>query len=80
MARPRLKTWARREKLLLLVTLVYAFLLSLVVQIDGWAQVLRVGCHRTNKRSRTAATPLARLRSALGRLWLAYPLLALNRK
>ena len=74
MESPRLWTWARREKLLLMVTLVYAFLLSLLDPaleiLRAW--LLRYWCHRTGKRSREASAPLYRLRSALSRLWQAY--------
>ena len=74
MESPRVWTWERREKLLLMVTLVYAFLLSLLA--SEW-EVMRVWllhtwCHRTGKRSREVAAPLYRLRSALSRLWQAY--------
>jgi hypothetical protein len=74
----RLWTWERREKLLMVVTLCYAFLLSLLteelVTLRLW--LLRHFCHRTGKRQRdraTSAAPLYRLRSAISRLWLAYP-------
>jgi hypothetical protein len=74
MESPRVWTWERREKLLLMVTLVYAFLLSLLA--SAWEELrswfLRVWCHRTGKRSREVAAPLYRLRSALSRLWQAY--------
>jgi len=74
MESPRVWTWERREKLLLMVTLVYAFLLSLLA--SEWEELrlwlLRVWCHRTGKRSRKVAAPLYRLRSALSRLWQAY--------
>jgi hypothetical protein len=74
MESPRLWTWQRREKLLLMVTLVYAFLLTL---LDATLELVRVWllrswCHRTGKRSREASAPLYRLRSALSRLWQAY--------
>jgi hypothetical protein len=81
---PRVWTWERREKLLLMVTLVYAFLLSLLAAelVALRAECLRWGCHRTGKRSREAAAPLYRLRAALSRLLGAYPvspgLLTLN--
>ncbi len=75
MESPRVWTWARREKLLLLATLAYAFLLTLLDPV--WEPVrhwlLRYWCHRTGKRSRETPTPLYRIRSALSRLWLAYP-------
>jgi hypothetical protein len=74
MESPRVWTWERREKLLLMVTLVYAFLLSLLdasfEMLRSW--LLRCWCHRTGKRSREVAAPLYRLRSALSRLWQAY--------
>jgi hypothetical protein len=74
MESPRLWTWERREKLLLMVTLLYAFLLSLLDAglelLREW--LLRAWCHRTGKRSREVAAPLYRLRSALSRLWQAY--------
>src|SRR5215212_153159 len=74
MESPRVWTWERREKLLLMVTLVYAFLLSLLAseweELRDW--LLRAWCHRTGKRSREVAAPLYRLRSALSRLWQAY--------
>lgn len=74
MESPRVWTWERREKLLLMVTLIYAFLLSLLAaeweELRIW--LLRTWCHRTGKRSRKVAAPLYRLRSALSRLWQAY--------
>ena len=74
MESPRVWTWERRLKLLLMVTLVYAFLLSLLAseweELRDW--LLRAWCHRTGKRSREVAAPLYRLRSALSRLWQAY--------
>ena len=74
MESPRLWTWERREKLLLMVTLLYAFLLSLLdpALTQVRATLLRLWCHRTGKRSRDTPAPLYRLRSALSRLWLAY--------
>jgi hypothetical protein len=75
MESPRVWTWERREKLLLFATLAYAFLLSLLD--PAWEPtrrwLLRHWCHRTGKRSRETPTPLYRIRSALSRLWLAYP-------
>jgi hypothetical protein len=71
---PRVWSWERRQKFLLLATLAYAFLLSLLgdeqTPIRQW--LLRYWCHRTGKRSRETSAPLYRLRSALSRLWLAY--------
>ncbi|GAB4203118.1 MAG: hypothetical protein OHK0022_26980 [Roseiflexaceae bacterium] len=74
MESPRLWTWERREKLLLMATLVYAFLLSLLDPelSELRALVLRLWCHRTGKRSQDTPAPLYRLRSALSRLWQAY--------
>jgi hypothetical protein len=72
---PRLWTWERREKLLLLATLAYAFLLSLLVSslADLRVALLRLGCHRTGKRSQDTPTPLYRLRAALSHLWFRFP-------
>ena len=72
---PRVWAWERREKLLLIVTLLYAFLLHLLASEfaplrEEW---LHWGCHRTGKRSREVAAPLYRLRAALSRLLAAYP-------
>jgi hypothetical protein len=68
---PRLWFWSNREKLLLMTTLAYAFLLSL---LSGEMEPIRRTlldrfCHRTGKRSREASTPLYRLRAALSYLW-----------
>jgi hypothetical protein len=75
MESPRLWTWENRLKLLLLVSLVYAFLLSLLdpalTTLRLW--LLDTWCHRTGKRSQVTLTPLYRLRSALSRLWLTHP-------
>ncbi|HZI77852.1 MAG TPA: transposase [Gemmatimonadales bacterium] len=75
MESPRLWTWERRVKLLLLVTLAYAFLLSLLDEPLLWLRewLLRNYCHRTGKRSREVAAPLYRLRAALSRLWQDHP-------
>jgi hypothetical protein len=75
MESPRLWRWENRLKLLLMVTLVYAFLLSLLADdLTSWRdRLLRAWCHRTGKRYRVASIPLYRLRSALSRLWLAFP-------
>lgn len=74
MESPRVWTWERRQRLLLMVTLAYAFLLSLLAPhvTDLREQLLRQWCHRTGRRSRTTPMPLYRLRSALSRLWLAH--------
>ena len=72
---PRLWFWENRLKLLLMVSLVYAFLLSLLA--PGLAplvqDLLRHWCHRTGERYRQTAIPLSRLRTALSALWLTYP-------
>ena len=75
MESPRLWAWHNRLKLMLLVTLVYAFLLSLThSSLKTLRQLLlRLWCHRTGKRYRVASIPLYRLRSAISRLWLAFP-------
>lgn len=72
---PRLWRWERRVKLMMVVTVVYAFLLSLLAPLLAGlcALLLRQYCHRTGKRSREVAAPLYRLRSAISRLWLEYP-------
>jgi hypothetical protein len=72
---PRVWTWERRETFLLMLTLVYAFLLSLLARsFDELREVcLRWGCHRTGKRSRLVAAPLYRLRAALSRLLGVHP-------
>jgi hypothetical protein len=71
---PRLWKWETRLKLLLMVSLVYSFLLSLLDEthskLKDW--LLRYWCHRTGKRCREATTPLYRIRCALSRLWLAH--------
>ena len=75
MESPRLWFWENRLKLLMMVSLVYAFLLSLLA--PGLAplvqDLLRHWCHRTGERYRQAAIPLSRLRAALSALWLTYP-------
>ena len=83
MESPRLWRWESRLKLLLLATLVYAFLLTLVRGEGPLVQaLLQTYCPRTGERHRHAAVPLYRLRAALSYLWLAYlpqpPLLQRN--
>lgn len=72
---PRLYRWEAQLRLLLIATLAYAFLLSLLrlpsTQIVPW--LLRHWCHRTGKWSRMVQAPLYRLRLALSSLWLTYP-------
>jgi transposase len=75
MESPRMRKAEEREKLLLMVTLVYAYLLSLIdpmrEKIKIW--LLRHYCHRTGKRCQQAKLPLYRLRWALSRFWQQYP-------
>lgn len=67
----RLWFWKNRMKLLQTVTLVYAFLLSLLEEHlqEKINMLLRTGCHRTGKRYRDASIPLYRIRLALTNLW-----------
>jgi len=72
---PRVRSWESFFKLLWIVVLAHAFLLSLLrpdaLDITEW--LLRGWCHRTGKWRQEVLTPLYRLRTALSRLWLAYP-------
>jgi hypothetical protein len=67
----RLWFWENRMKLLQLVALVYAFLLTLLEKNlqEKIQSLLRAGCHRTGKRSRTTPAPLYRIRLALANLF-----------
>lgn len=71
---PRLWSLEARLKLLGMVILVYAFLLSLLdpVHRELVEALLRFKCHRTGKRCRETFAPLYRLRWALSRLWDDY--------
>jgi hypothetical protein len=73
MQSPQVWDWETRLKLLGLTTL--AFLLHLLSTpfqlVRRW--LLRYAAHRSGKRLRATRVPLARLRLALSRLWLAYP-------
>ncbi len=75
MESPRLWFWENRLKLLLLVSLVYAYLLSLLApELTALvSNLLRNWCHRTGERYRQAAIPLSRLRAAFSSLWLSHP-------
>lgn len=74
MESPRLWFWHNRIKLMLMVTLVYAFLLSLLALPEPVrSALLQSWCHRTGKRYRDASIPLYRLRSALSCLWASHP-------
>jgi len=82
MQSPRLWSWDNRLKLLLIVSLVYAFLLSLLDPLLKPLRdiLLQRFCPRTGKRSRDSPTPLYRVRIALTYLWLCTqsPFLALR--
>lgn len=66
MESPRLWTWERRLKLLMIVTLVYSLLLALLQLPLLWRKdFLHRWCHRTGKRSQDTLTPLYRLRNAM---------------
>jgi hypothetical protein len=71
---PRLLTWDSRQKFLLLVSLVYSFLISLLAPelalFRDW--LFRCFCHRTGKWSRETPAPLYRLRLACSKLWLFF--------
>jgi len=69
---PRLWFWHNRLKLFALVALVYAFLISLLVDRILCHSLFKNWCHRTGKRHSQAAVPLYRLRSAIARLWLTH--------
>lgn len=72
---PRLQAWQTRQKLLLIASLCYAFLLSLLhpqfQPFRTW--LLRTFCHRSGKRSRETPAPLYRLRLAISHFWLSHP-------
>ena len=70
---PRLLSWESRMKFLLIASLAYAFLLSLLTDLDFLFQFISRYCHRTGKWSQDhLSTPLYRLRLALSRLWLDF--------
>lgn len=69
---PRLLAWQARLKFLLIASLAYAFLLSLLPNTDFLFRLLATFCHRTGKWSRDISTPLFRLRLTLSRLWLTF--------
>jgi hypothetical protein len=72
---PRLWFWDNRLKLLLMVSLAYAFLLQLLQPARRFLcdALLRIACPRTGKRSRETPTPLYRLRIALCALGASLP-------
>lgn len=73
MQSPRIWAWENRLKLLLMVSLAYAFLLSLLDPLlkPFRTLLLRRFCHRTGKRSRDTPTPLSRIRTAITYLCLS---------
>jgi hypothetical protein len=72
---PRVYEGEAREKLPLLSTLAYAFLLSLLIEGKSLLRLwlLRSYAHRTGTHTRAAKLPLTRLRCALSRLWQDQP-------
>ncbi|MEZ0397394.1 MAG: hypothetical protein ABWK53_13315 [Anaerolineales bacterium] len=70
---PRLHQWETQRRLLLIATLAYAFLLSLLNFHDLLNWLLQFWCHRTGQWRLKVKAPLYRLRSALSRLWLTHP-------
>jgi hypothetical protein len=70
----RILNWETRKKLMLILALVHAFLLSLMSSALAYFRswLLSAWCHRTGKRNRSAAAPLYRLRLALSALWCAF--------
>jgi hypothetical protein len=69
---PRLINWEARLKFLLIASLAYAFLLSLLPDTDFLLAFISRYCHRTGKWSREISAPLYRLRLAISRLWLLF--------
>lgn len=72
---PRLVKWQVRKKLMLMATLCYAFLLSLLrLDLSTFREwLLRTFCHRRGKRSRETPAPLYRLRIAISHFWVRHP-------
>ena len=72
---PRLRLWETQIRILLIATLAYSFLLSLLnpdpIGMAAW--LLRNWCHRTGEWSRNTQAPLYRLRFAISRFWLSHP-------
>lgn len=69
---PRLLTWQARLKFLLIASLAFAFLLSLLPNTNFLFHLFSTFCHRTGTWSRDISTPLYRLRLAISRLWLTF--------
>jgi hypothetical protein len=74
MESPRLWKWENRQKLLLMVSMAYAFLPGLLNPElrELREDLMRRFCPRTGKRSRDASAPLYRLRTAICHLWSAF--------
>ena len=72
---PRLWFWGNRLKLLLIVSVAYAFLLSLLELPEGvlYDCLLCQWCHRTGRWVDAVQLSLYRLRSVLSQLWQTYP-------
>ena len=68
---PRVYKGEAREKVLLLATLAYAFLLTLLKTSYDLLRLwlLRYYNHRTGRHCRAAKMPLTRLRGSLSRFW-----------
>lgn len=74
---PRLHAWEARQKFLLIASLAFSFLLSLLACTDFLFSFLSRYSHRTGKWSRDTSAPLYRLRLALSHLWLDFRPLSL---
>jgi hypothetical protein len=70
---PRLYLWETQMRLLLIATLEYAFVLSLLFYKELVIWMLKHWCHRTGMWSLKVKAPLYCFRTALSRLWLAFP-------
>jgi hypothetical protein len=71
----RVFSWEVRQRLILMLTLVHAFLMQF---LTPWYETLQMyllqhWAHRTGKRSREVQAPLYRLRFALAFLWSRFP-------
>jgi hypothetical protein len=71
----RLQRWEPRRKMLLLITLAYGFLLSVLAPslLLVRSRLFVHWCQRADWRLWTAKAPLYRLRWALSRLWQTHP-------
>ena len=72
----RLKAWEKRMKLISIIMLVYAFLLSTLNYAGGilLKMMLKIASDRKRKRYRDASIPLYRIREILDFLWNQVPL------